>query len=128
VLFAVVTARDLSQTPLSSPSGSTPAPAEPPPLVSIGGWSWRQEDGYAIAEGQVTSLFPHALEDVEAVVTFSSKDGEFITSRSAPIQFNPILPGQTSSWRVAADWNPSIASASLRFEIFGTPLPAEQEE
>jgi len=130
LVFAVFVRPDPRPTvpQASQPRSAPAAPAPAEPHVSIGAWTWRHENGYAIAEGQITSASSYVLEDVEAVVTFTTQDGEVITSQGAPIASNPLFPGQKSAWRVVATWDPAIASASLQFQTaFGFALGAESE-
>lgn len=79
-------------------------------------WSWREEYSFAIAEGSVMNVSGRSLENVEAVVTFTTSDGTFITSDDALIEYSPLLPGQTSPWKVTTRWNPQMAKASIEFK------------
>lgn len=80
-------------------------------------WHWsKNSSSYVAAEGQVTNMSSRSLEHVEAVVTFKTETGEFITSESALIEFDPLLPGQTSPWRVLATWNPRMSKAHVEFK------------
>ena len=121
------TTDQLSSEP-ANPSRKTPAKAEPAgPQLLIGKWSWREEHGYAIAEGEVTNASRRSLENVTAVVTFKTSAGDFITSDDAVIDFNPILPNQTSPWKIMARWNPEMKNASVQFKtLFGGTLRAER--
>lgn len=57
-------------------------------------WRWGEEYSYAIAEGQVRNVSAASLKNVTAVVTWYTASGEMITSDSALIEYNPIMPGQ----------------------------------
>jgi len=93
-----------------------------------GGWRWHEEYGYAVAEGQITNTSRESLENVTAVVTFKTKGGGFITSSDALVDFNPLLPGQTSPWKVMATWNPAMGTASVQFKkLFGGKLTTYRE-
>jgi hypothetical protein len=85
-------------------------------------FSWHTEYGHAILEGQVRNISAHSLRNVEAVATFHTKDGEFITSADALIDYNPILPGQASPFKVYATENPAMNKANVEFKelISGT--------
>jgi hypothetical protein len=85
-------------------------------------FSWHTEYGHAILEGQVRNISAHSLRNVEAVATFYTKDGEFITSADALIDYNPILPGQASPFKVYATENPAMNKANVEFKelISGT--------
>jgi len=53
-------------------------------------------------------------------VEFESEDGTFITSEDALIDYDPLLPDQTSPWSIIATWNPAMrnGSAKVRFRSF----------
>jgi uncharacterized protein YgiM (DUF1202 family) len=83
-------------------------------------WSWSHGHGYATAEGQVTNVSERSLKNVTAVVTFKARDGTFITSDDALIDYNPLLPGQTSPWKVLTPYNPAMKKAYVEFKtLFG---------
>ena len=83
-------------------------------------WSWRHEHGYAIVEGQVKNVSSQSIDNIEAIVEFYTKDGTFITSDSSVIEYRPLLPGQTSPFKVYATWNPAMGTAKINFKtLFG---------
>ncbi len=93
------------------------------PLV-VESWRWSSEYGYATAEGEVTNRSDIRLESVQVVVSFYTKDGQFITSSSALVEYDPILPGQTTPFEVMARYNPQMKSARLAFKHFwGGTIP-----
>jgi Tfp pilus assembly protein PilE len=84
--------------------------------------SWRWSAGYSFvtAEGQVKNVTNRNLTNVQALVTWYDGGGNMITSDSALIEYNPILPGQTSPFSVIARHNPAMAKASIEFKhLFG---------
>jgi len=85
------------------------------PLV-LESWNWREQSGFVIAEGEVTNRSASRLENIMVVVSFYTGDNQFITSTDALVQFNPILPGQTTPFKAIATYNPRIASAKLAFK------------
>lgn len=96
--------------------------------LKVSGWSWGHQHDYAIAEGQVTNVSAAPIENLIAVVSFKTADGRFITSDDALVDYNPILPGQTSPWKVMARWNPAMESASVEFKtMFGGTVPMYAE-
>ena len=91
--------------------------------------TWHEEYDYAIAEGSVKNISDIKLENVEAEVSFNAKDGSFITSADALIEYNPILPGQTSPFKVSVTFNPAMKSASLQFKyLMGGTIPWKKRE
>lgn len=89
------------------------------PLV-VKSWSWHVEHGYAIAEGEVTNRSSQRLENVQVVVSFYTEDGTFISTADAIVEYNPILPGQTTPFKALTTHNPQMKSARLGFKhLFG---------
>ena len=86
------------------------------PKLELQSWNWHTEYDFAIAEGRIKNISAEPLRNVQAIVTFSTKSGDFITTDDALIDLNPILPGQTSSFKVIATENPAMAKASVDFK------------
>lgn len=105
-----------------NPKPSAPAPSEPAsaalpgPDLMLLDWRWHEEYGYAIVEGQVKNASARTLRNVQAVAVFTASDDSFITSDSTLIEYNPILPGQTSPFKVMVSFNPRMDSARLDFK------------
>jgi hypothetical protein len=108
-------------------SGNASAPVV---HLRVGKWSWhKSSSSHVTAEGEITNISGESLKNVEAVVTFRTRSGDFITSDSAIIDYNPILPNQTSPWKVIATWNPEMETASVQFKtLWGRTLNAEKEK
>ncbi len=51
-----------------------------------------------------------------AVVTYYDKNGGFVTSDDAMIDYNPVLAGQTSPFRITERANPAMRTASVEFK------------
>lgn len=102
---------------------AVPMPETTVPLLEMrkGDWHWSQdpEGHYVTAEGRVKNISGHSLDDVLAVVEWETKDGSFITSDDALIEYQPILAGQTSPWHVITQGNPEMARASVSFTWLG---------
>ena len=107
---------DSTSAPLATPSPPTAYADDAGADLRLKSWSWHEEYSFAIAEGSVMNVSGRSLENVEAVVTFITSDGTFITSDKALIEFSPLLPGQTSPWKVTARWNPQMAKANVEFK------------
>lgn len=98
-------------------------------MVSMGyalqllNWSWNSEHGYAIAKGEVKNITSKRLKNVEALVTWYNKNGDFITSDSALIEYHVLMPGQTSPFKVMERFNPQMNKASIEFKfLFGSKI------
>jgi hypothetical protein len=95
------------------PPTATPLTAT---LILEPGNHWSVSSSYAEYEGQITNNTRTSLRNVEAVVTYYTKDGRFITSDDSLIDFDPLLPGQTSPFSVLTRYNPAMATASVQFK------------
>jgi len=77
--------------------------------------NWSEDYGYATYEGQVKNISNSKLENVQAVVTWYDRNDNMITSSSALIEYNPILPGQSSPFKVMKTYNPAMEKAAVEF-------------
>ncbi|OQC29659.1 MAG: hypothetical protein BWX70_01549 [Verrucomicrobia bacterium ADurb.Bin070] len=84
-------------------------------------WRWSEEYGYVTVEGQVGNISGRKLENVEAVARFFAEDGSFITSDSSIIEYNPLMPGQVSPFKVMDTHNPMMKKASVAFKLMWGP-------
>jgi hypothetical protein len=90
---------------------------------------WHIEYGYAILEGQVTNISSQPLKNVAAVASFYDSNGGFITSSDTLIDYNPVLPGQTSPFKAMATENPTMKKAGVAFkELMGGTIPFRNAE
>lgn len=76
---------------------------------------WSEGYGYATYEGQVKNISNSKLKNVQAVVTWYDRNDNMITSSSALIEYNPILPGQSSPFKVMKTYNPAMGKAGVEF-------------
>jgi hypothetical protein len=123
----------LDPTPSSVDSPTTAydppsVPAEPKLLLL--NWTWTERSGYAIVEGEVQNLSSENLHNVMVVVKFYTAEEMFITSDDALIDYNPILPGQSSPFKAIVGYNPAMQTASISFKelMGGTILWKNLEE
>ncbi len=87
-------------------------------------WQWDSRYGYAVVEGEVRNISGKKLENVEAVVTWYSKNDEMITSRSSLIEYRPLLSEQTSPFKVMVTFNPAMEKAVIEFKhLMGGKIP-----
>ncbi|KAA3636068.1 MAG: hypothetical protein DWP92_10100 [Armatimonadetes bacterium] len=94
------------------------------PFLEVIDWSWSPEHGYVTAEGTVKNISTRRLTNVQAVVTYHDSGGRQITYDTSIIEYNPLLPGQTSPFKVYTKHNPLMEKASLAFkELMGGTIP-----
>ena len=66
--------------------------------------------------GEVKNVSSNKLKNVVAVGVFRTKDGELVKSEDALIDYNPIMPGQTSPFSAGGTDNPQISGCQLEFK------------
>lgn len=92
---------------------SKPTPAPQQDMLELVSQNCTGEYGYAIVSGQVKNISDTSLENVEVVAVALTEDGTQITSDSALIEYNPILPGQTSPFKAHMTYNPAMAKCGV---------------
>lgn len=99
------------------------------PVLEVQKWHWYKDYNYAIAEGTVKNISSESINNVLAVLQIYDKQGNFIKSDNALIEYRPLLPGQTSPFKVMSSFNPAMGKASIDFKTFsgGTLLWREKE-
>lgn len=77
-------------------------------------YKYQTSDGGQITvEGQVKNTGDESAEYVQAVVTFYTKAGKFAGSKSSYLTYTTLLAGQTSPFKVIANYNPEISSYTV---------------
>jgi len=85
------------------------------------------EYSYFHIVGEVKNISNKSLEDVVAVGKAYTKDGKFVKSDEALIDYNPILSGQTSPFEVLMTGNPEISKCNVEFkEFWGGTIPTKR--
>jgi hypothetical protein len=84
--------------------------------------------GYHYVEGQVKNVSDKPLKNVTAVGIWLDKDGNFIKSDDALIDYNPILPGQTSPFKTISSGNPAMSKYRVEFKfLFGGKIAVDDQ-
>lgn len=88
-----------------------------------------KEYGFSKVTGEVKNISDKSMESVVAVGSFYAEDGTFVKTADAIIDYNPILPGQTSPFEVITTSNPEITKCKVAFkEFFGGTIPTKVPE
>jgi hypothetical protein len=99
-------------TAISQPDAPAPTPEQLALLASSG----YERSDFMIVEGQVRNLTGSSLKNIEAVTTWYSKDDTFISSDSSLVDFNPLMPGQTSAFKTMTRRNPMMEKYTVDFK------------
>jgi hypothetical protein len=110
----------------ASASGQN-TPASQPELALLSAVGQQSGSGsYHIVEGQVRNISNQPIRSVVAIATWYDKNDQFITTDDALIDYNPILPGQTSPFKTMSRTNPSMQRFTISFKrMGGTAIPVE---
>jgi len=88
-------------------------------MLRVHGWRWDVEHRFAVVQGEVENISGRRLSRAMVVASFYTSDGQFITAETSFIEYNPIMPGQRSPFKVMARHNPLMASVRIDFKEFG---------
>jgi len=73
-------------------------------------------------EGTVRNLSPWTIEGVQVVVEWVDDQGAVQATDSQPIDYNPLLAGQESPWKLIGSYNPALSKYRVSFGVAGSPL------
>ena len=105
-----------------SNSYSPPAASYSPPLEVIS-WKCEKEYSYIFVVGEVKNISSDSIKNVMAVGEFRTKDGTLVKAEDSLIDYNPLLPGQTSPFKTGGTDNPAINNCNLSFKtLFGKQI------
>ena len=94
-------------------------------VLELLNWHWNVDGGYVKAEGEVKNISERRLENVEVLVIWYNRNNDFVTSDSSIIEYNVLMPDQTSPFRVFEKYNPQMHKALIEFKfLFGNKIPA----
>lgn len=100
--------------------------ASKPPLKLLG-HGCHKEYGYQICEGEVRNETADRLTDVVVEIKFKDAYGTFVKAESSIIDYQPLMPGQSSPFKVMASDNPLIRHYAISFrQMFGGELKASR--
>lgn len=99
-------------------------------ILIIENWRWADSsNSYYRVEGLVTNRTSQPIRSILAEARFYDSDGNFVHADDALIDYNPLLPGQSSPFDIIVRKNPGFASAGLHFRTFGgQAIPAISRE
>lgn len=99
----------------SAASQSAPPPSTAPTL-EVTAWRFYNSDNYHYIEGEVKNVGTVPIDNLQAVGTFLDASSTFIKSDDTLVEYRPLLPGQTSPFKVMASLNPAVKFARLGFK------------
>jgi hypothetical protein len=92
-------------------------------------WRCEKEHSYVFVRGEVRNLSGQRLENVMVVGGFRTSDGKLVKITDALLDYNPIMPGQTSPFSAGTTDNPEIKRCGISFKyLFGASLHFKMHE
>ncbi len=93
---------------------------EEKPRLDVQSFRCEFEHGYHSIVGEVKNISPKKIDNVMAVGVFVTASGEVVKTDQSLIDYNPIMPNQTSPFKIMTTSNPQIKSCKLSFKtMFG---------
>lgn len=86
------------------------------PKLELLSWRWSDSGSFLRVEGEVKNISSESLDNVEVLASFYESNNIFVKSAEALIEYNPILPGQTSPFKAITSSNPAIKTSSIQFK------------
>jgi putative peptidoglycan binding protein len=107
-----------TQTTATAEKSAALAPKLDLPQLVVTNWSCHSEYSYMITEGQVENISGKSLENITVVASYYTASGDFVTSDSALVEYNPLLPGQRTPFKTITRGNPAIKGCNINFKHF----------
>lgn len=103
------------------------APASGSERLELLSYRCSVEYGYFKITGQVKNISGKSMENVMAVGSLFTDQGEFVKSSDALIDYNPILANQTSPFQTITTTNPEATKCQVEFkEMFGGTIATKK--
>lgn len=118
-IIAIVMAAYRSSSGPKSPTVDSELQASATPTPEIEVLSYRgyeRASGFYSVEGQVRNTTTEPIRSVFAVATWYGANGEFITTDDALIEYQPLMPSQTSPFQVLTNGNPLMKRFTVEFK------------
>lgn len=75
-----------------------------------------REYTFITVSGEVKNISGASIKNVTSVVSYYTASGELVKTADALIEYNPVLAGQTSPFKVMTTDNPAITKYSVSFK------------
>ena len=95
------------------------ASVEDKALLDVESWKCETEGNHIYLRGEVKNISDSSFTNLMVVATFRSKDKTVVKSQNSLVEEDPLLPGQTSPFKVMTRVDPEISECSLTFKILG---------
>jgi len=115
-------------SPARTSTSNSPRPSVPQraPLELLS-FRCEKEHGYVFVRGEVRNRSASKLDNVTAVGEFRNAGGQLVKLETALVEYNPLMPGQTTPFQAGGTDNPEIKSCGVGFKhLLGGPIGYER--
>jgi hypothetical protein len=109
-----------ARAPHDAPAAEAPPAAQeqnPPLELLSSSMTTSDGGGYFEVEGMVRNASSASIRNLEVIGEAYTEKEEFVTSESALVEYNPLLPGQRSPFKVMISYNPAITKYRVEFKL-----------
>jgi hypothetical protein len=86
--------------------------------LAMESWSWsRSSEAHITISGKVMNLTENRITHVKVHVEIYDKGGNFIAGGWSYLQYQVLMPYQSSPFQIIERWNPLMAKASVRVQL-----------
>jgi hypothetical protein len=121
IIITIVIVIFISIPKVSRPEPSGAVAAAATPLLEVQNWSYSRSYDYMIAQGEVKNISDKPLRNVQACISWYTLNEQFIISDHAITEYDPIMPGQVSPFKIMTRYNPEMDKAVLTFRYLLGP-------
>ncbi|MER8546469.1 FxLYD domain-containing protein [Mesorhizobium sp. M1169] len=90
------------------------------PKLKVESWQCTNEYGFAKVTGEVTNRSSEPIESLMVIGIFRTSNDEFVKSAEAMVDYQPLMPGQTSPFPAMTTDNPIMRNCNVAFKtMFG---------
>jgi hypothetical protein len=117
--------RQAGQTPLANPVAMVAAQAKAA-MPLLRSWNCQRAYGHMTLQGEILNRTNAPIKNLLAVARYYTGTKTFVKSDTALIEYNPIMPGQTSPFKVISTDNPMMVECKISFtHLFGGTVEVE---
>ena len=118
VVGAVLGGKKGGPTPVAAAATAPTAPAAPE--LHLIDYKCTFEHGYTTTQGTVRNVSNKPIDQLMVVGVHFSSSNEFIKSDNAMVEYQPLMPGQTSPFKTMSSYNPMMSKCNVGFKrMFG---------
>jgi hypothetical protein len=129
LVLAVYIAPKNNSTPASAATTAPPAAKAPQSKAEIQllNFECSRAHGFMTVDGEIRNISSSPINNLMIVASHYTSDKKFIRSDSGMVEYNPLMPGQTSPFKAMGTDNPMMSKCHVGFKrMFGGAIEIEK--